>query len=216
MYAAAAGVALVAGSGAASAQDFGGGSWYLKGFGGATWPSGEEEALKLGGTNTASSLKFDYDTGYTLGASVGYFVTANIAIEGEYAYRNASVSTTAREAGTSEPVPSNDGVSNSIMFNALYYLNEMGPNGAWQPYFGGGIGGAEVSIDAGDASWDSDTLFAYQLIAGVGYDVSPQWTLFGETRWYASQSGEFDGPDDLNFDSSFQSFDLLVGASYNF
>ncbi len=75
---------------------------------------------------------------------------------------------------------------------------------------------AKVSIDANNASWDSGTLFAWQLIGGVGYQVTPQWTVFGETRWFATQNGNFDGPQSLNFDSKFQSFDLLVGASYNF
>ncbi len=189
----AAGLAVSAGS--ASAQ-----SWYLKGFGGATWPSGQEENLKLGNTNSGSRLKFDYDTGYTLGAAVGYDVTPNVAIEGEYAYRNASVSTDLRSSGTSTSLPSNDGTSNSIMFNALYKFNGMGANGAFRPYLGAGIGGANVSIDANNASWDSGTLFAYQLIAGVGYTVTPQWTLFGETRWFATQGGTFDGPGNANFD----------------
>lgn len=216
LYAAVASMAIVASAGAASAQTFGASSWYLKGFGGATWPSGQEESLRDGGTNTGDNLKFDFDTGYTLGASVGYLVTPNVAIEGEYAYRNAGVSTDLKSSGTSTGLPSNDATSNAFMVNALYRFDGMGPNGAWTPYVGAGIGGANVSIDANNANWDSGTLFAYQFIAGVDYAVAPQWTIFGETRWFATDNGNFDGPGSLNFDSEFQTIDLLVGASYRF
>ena len=67
-FAAAAIAALVAGAGAASAQGFGG-SFYLKGFGGATWPSGEENELQFLGGGTDIDVKLDYDTGYVLGVA---------------------------------------------------------------------------------------------------------------------------------------------------
>jgi hypothetical protein len=58
--------ALAGGAGMASAQAFSLGEVYVKGFGGATWPSNFDTTLKEGGEQIARP-SFDYDTGYTLG-----------------------------------------------------------------------------------------------------------------------------------------------------
>lgn len=170
-------VAVLGGAGAAHAQGFGAGNWYVKGFGGATWPSSEDVTLRGFGQNFR--LDLDYDTGYALGAALGYRYSPNVAFEVEYAYRRADFSGTLNVAGTRFR---EDGKtkSNSVMLNALYVFDGVGASGAVQPYLGAGLGGAKVDVD-GDST---DVVFAYQLIAGVGYDVTPNWTLMGEARWY--------------------------------
>ena len=67
----AAGLALSAG--AATAQGlFGGGSFYIKGFGGATWPQDDDFQVndRLGGGSFDGGL--NYDTGYVLGVAAGW------------------------------------------------------------------------------------------------------------------------------------------------
>ena len=65
------------------------------------------------------------------------------------------------------------------MANALYYFTPVGVAGAWQPYAGGGLGVADLNVDdfpnelGGD--FDSDYKFAYQLIGGVAYNITPNW-----------------------------------------
>ncbi len=198
--------ALLAGAGAASAQGVGG-SFYLKGFGGFTWPSGEKNELQFSGQNTGQSVDLDYDTGYVLGAAIGYNFTPNIGLEVEYAFRQADL----------KGQVSGDTRSNALMFNAIYKLNGMGADGAFQPYFGAGIGGANIDVQAdSDGSYDNGGLFAWQLIGGVGYRVTPDWTLMGEARWYNANSGDLEGPNGLSIDAGFASFDFLVGAAYSF
>ncbi|MCB1370421.1 MAG: porin family protein [Rhodobacteraceae bacterium] len=205
-FAAAAIAALVAGAGAASAQGFGG-SFYLKGFGGATWPSGEENELQFLGGGTDIDVKLDYDTGYVLGVAVGYNYTPNIGVELEYGFRQADL----------KGQVSGDTRSNAVMVNAIYRLDGMGADGAFQPYFGAGIGGANIDLQTEDnGSFDNYGLFAWQLIGGVGYRISPDWTLMGEARWYSVNSGSLDGADGFSLDSGFESFDLLLGAAYSF
>jgi opacity protein-like surface antigen len=206
LLAAAASVAMVAGAGAASAQGFGG-SFYLKGFGGAIWPSGEENDLKFSGQNTGTSIDLDYDTGYILGAAVGYNYTPNIGLELEYAFRQADL----------KGQVSGDTRSNALMVNAIYRLDGMGADAAFMPYFGAGIGAANVDVQSNDAgSFDNNGLFAWQLIGGVGYRVTPQWTVMGEARWYSVNSGSLDGSNDFSLDAGFESFDFLLGAAYSF
>lgn len=197
--------ALVGGAAAAQAQGFGG-PWYVKGFGGANWPSGESVTFRENGRNIGDG-DIDYDTGYTLGAALGNNFRPNFAMELEYAYRNA---------GTDEF--SGDVNSNAFMLNALYKFGGFGATGAWQPYVGGGLGVANLEIqddDVGD--FKRDTNLAYQLIGGVAYQVTPAWSLNGEVRWFGIDTGgDLEGPDGLSVDTSYQTFDLLVGATYSF
>src|SRR4051794_28546600 len=88
-YLAAAAVLAVAGlgAGAASAQALGG--FYLKGFGGWTIPQNQNFNLTAKDSGLRAPSGFDYDNGYTLGLAGGYTISPNLAVELEYAYRNA-------------------------------------------------------------------------------------------------------------------------------
>jgi opacity protein-like surface antigen len=207
--------ALAGGAGMASAQAFSLGEVYVKGFGGATWPSNFDSTLREGGERIARP-SFDHDTGYALGAAVGAAFTPNISMEIEYAYRSADFTATDRDNNDESERANGDTSANAFMFNALYVFDGMGATGAVQPYLGGGIGGANVEMSAGGQDFNADTLLAYQLIAGVGYEVNPNVSLYAEARWFKTESGEFDGPGSESFDGEFETFDLLVGMRYVF
>lgn len=204
--------ALAGGTGMVSAQAFSLEEAYVKGFGGATWPSDLDSTLTEDGTQIALP-SFDHDTGYTLGVAVGASVTPNFSMEIEYAYRKADFTVTDRAEGDRAD---GDTSANAFMFNALYMFDGMGATGTVRPYFGGGIGGANVDVSAGGQDFDTDTVFAYQLIGGVSYELNPNVNLFAEGRWFQTESGDFDGPQTESFDGKFETFDLLVGMRYDF
>ena len=207
--------ALAVGAGMASAQTLSLGEAYVKGFGGATWPSNFDTTLKEDGEQIARP-SFDYDTGHTLGVAVGAAVTPNISIEIEYAYRSADVAITDRDADDGSVLANGDTSVDALMFNAIYMFNGIGASGAIRPYFGGGIGGANVETSVPGQNYDADTLLAYQLIGGVGYELNPSVTFYTEGRWFQTESDRFDGPGGDNFDGRFETFDLLVGLRYAF
>jgi opacity protein-like surface antigen len=215
LAAAAAIAALAGGAGVASAQAFSLGEVYVRGFGGATWPSNFDATLREGGERIARP-DFDYDTGYALGAAVGAAFTPNISMEIEYVYRSADVTIRDRDDDDDSSRANGDTSANAFMFNALYVFDGLGATGAVQPYLGGGIGGANVETSIPGQNYDADTLLAYQVIGGVGYELNPNVTLYAEGRWFQTESGEFDGPGGDNFDGDFETFDLLVGIRYVF
>ena len=49
-------------------------------------------------------------------------------------------------------------------------------------YFGGGLGIAWLSVDAGGNS-DSDWVFTAQIFAGLSYTVCPSCEIYGGARW---------------------------------
>ncbi len=202
--------ALIAGSGAANAQAFGLNQIYVKGFGGATWPSGDDENLRSNGNNVGR-VDLDYDTGYTLGLAAGWAATPNVGLEVEYAYRRVDYDGSARIEGERQDI---DGTakSNSLMVNAIYTFDGMGADAAVTPYLGAGIGAVQLDYNGDKSTWN----FGYQAIAGVGYQVAPQWTLYGEGRWFATGDSKVWPARGLATDLSFGTFDLLVGAKYSF
>lgn len=208
-------MALVGGAGMASAQTLSLGDTYVKGFGGATWPSNFDTILKEEGEQIASP-SFDYDTGYTLGVAVGAALTPNISMEIEYTHRSTDVEITDGDDDDESVIANGDTSANAFMVNAIYMFDGMGTTGAMRPYLGGGIGGAKVETSIPDQDYGSDTLLAYQVFGGVGYDLNPNVNLYAEGRWFQTESGRFDGPGGDNFDGKFKTFDLLVGMRYGF
>ncbi len=208
--AAALGVALALSATGAAAQGFGGGNFYLKGFGGLTVPQDDDFNLNERGTTNAFDTGLDYSNGYVLGIAGGYNVTPNVAVELEYAYRNADASFKDLDTGDRKTE------SNAWMVNALYNFT---PSGPWQPYVGGGLGMADLNVEriagveGGDL--DSDYNFAYQLIGGVGYQLPSGWTLNGEVRYFGINDQDLENSV-LKFKSTYNTFDLLFGATYQF
>lgn len=204
--------ALAGGAEMASAQAFSLEDAYIKGFGGASWPSDLDTTLIEEGEQIALP-SFDHDTGYTLGVAVGAAVTPNLSVELEYAYRKADFTVSDRDEGDQTD---GDTSAKALMVNALYVFDGMGPTGAVQPYLGAGIGAANVEMSAGGQDFDADRLLAYQLIGGVGYKVNPNVSLFAEGRWFQTESDKFEGPDQESFDGKYETFDLLVGMRFAF
>ena len=162
--------AMIAGT--ASAQ-----SYYVKGFGGWTIPQDDNFQLNDRGTGANVESGFDFDTGYAVGAAVGYDFSPSLALEAEYVYRNAD--TRVKNIGTDEKGST---ASNAWMVNALYKFQPMGATGAFHPYAGAGIGMADLQVDDVGQKLDSDYKFSGQIIGGVGYDIAPGFQLYSEAR----------------------------------
>jgi opacity protein-like surface antigen len=204
---------LVLAAGGAAAQGLAGAAWYVKGFGGATFPEDQDFTLRPRGGGPGVDSGLDFDTGYVLGIAGGVDLTPNLAVELEYAYRNADVSLTGLGVdvdGRSE--------SNAWMVNALYKMSPLGPTGQWQPYVGGGLGAADLNVEDLDlpgGDFDSDYNLAYQLIGGVAYNLNPNLSLTGEVRFFGINDQDIEN-DDLTFKTTYHTIDLLVGVLYRF
>jgi opacity protein-like surface antigen len=187
-------------------------SWYVKGFGGATFMQDQDADLYSGGTRIVGG-DIDFDTGWTLGGAVGADLTDNFALELEYAHRRADVSSFRLDGFR---IDADDSRSDSIMLNALYSMDGMGANGAWRPYVGGGVGTTSLTLNAGGDDLERNWILAYQLIGGVAYDITPNWSLNGEVRWFAAEGGRYSAPGNSSLRADYQTIDLLVGATYRF
>ena len=127
-------------------------------------------------------------------------------------------------AGASRPQDV-DGAFSMIAFMVnMDYDFDMGS--PWKPYVGGGLGFASISLDTESASGrslvdDSDTVFAYQVGAGIGYEFPlPEGrsvTVSLDWRYFGTQTPTFKG--DLTgteFEAEISGHDIGIGLIYGF
>lgn len=97
----------------------------------------------------------------------------------------------------------------------------------WVPYIGGGLGVASISIDADSVatgrslSDDSDTVFAYQVGTGIGYEFPLEEgrsiTVSLDWRYFGTQDPTFKGDvSEGDFDVTIRGHDVGIGVIYGF
>lgn len=177
------------------------------------------------------SADVDFDSGLALGLALGYkFGPARV--EGELAYQKNDFDDITVSAGgvsisgaalTGVPF-SGDVKTTSFLLNGYY---DFANDSAFTPYLTAGLGFAKVkaSSDPWDLTglgggvipgWsDSDTVFAYQIGAGLEYALSQTVSLDARYRYFATSdpSITIDGE---NFDAEFASHNLLLGVRVSF
>lgn len=149
----------------------------------------------------------DFDTGYTISGQAGYAFENGFRLEVEAAYSDYSVDDhqelsvggaiidgvdsavlTRGPASAANPTVGDvlaDGqgdVSTFGLFGNVYY--DINTGSALKPFVGAGLGYQWVDVDyqpsgvaVGD---DSDSVFAYQLMAGASYAVTDSVEVFGQ------------------------------------
>jgi len=144
----------------------------------------------------------DFDPGFAVGGAIGYKSGNHFRIEGEVAFRT-------NEVKGSNSILSQDVSALSLMGNAYFDFNFNSP---LKPYIGAGVGFADVRSTIkilGVKFSENDTVFAYQLMAGLGYEISPKTTLTLGYRYFASgEDAEFNVQ---GFEERFESHEILVG-----
>lgn len=146
-----------------------------------------------------------YDTGWTLGAALGYNF-GNTRLEGEVAYQKTNTDKITLLGTTWDA--NGDISALSYLVNGYYDFTN---SSAFTPYLTAGLGFAKIKWTEDNESAD-DTVFAYQVGAGVGYALSKNVTLDVKYRYFATADPTFF--DTVNME--FASHNLLLGVRVNF
>lgn len=109
------------------------------------------------------SADVEYDPGYGFNLVAGYDFNP-VRLEAEFAYRNAEIDNI---EGFS--VSDADVTTMSYMINAYYDVKNV--NFPLKPYFGVGLGAINGELDDDGDDFD-DTVFGYQLTAGVSSEIA--------------------------------------------
>ena len=162
------------------------------------WPSG-----------TTASIDLEYDMGIVLGAAVGYDF-GDYRIESELAYQANDMDkgtmrvTVPGEGSESDSAPMSGDVSSfTILINGYY---DFFKDSVLRPYITAGIGYSFVDIEIESES-DDDSVFAYQVGAGITYEMNENITWDLRYRY-------FDTSDPL--DLEYSSHSVTAGLRYYF
>ncbi|MEE9316680.1 MAG: outer membrane beta-barrel protein [Rhodospirillales bacterium] len=211
-------MSLMAYASAANAQ------WYFSGNAGVTSLEDASVTDTFTGGNITGEVEFD--NGFGLSGAVGH-TWGPIRLEGELSYRQNDLDQidvqTLNIAGvvfTGLGTASLGGDTSSFGFMANGYY-DFNPGGNWVPFVMAGIGGANLNIDitsvAGAAvTYDeSDTVLAYQVGAGLGYNIQPGTMVTLSYRFFGTSDPTFDDGVD-KIESEYQSHNIWAGINVQF
>ena len=152
--------------------------------------------------------------GYLIGILVGTKFDV-FRLEGELAYR-ANDADELKGPGGTAPV-TGDTTSTSLMVNGYY---DIKTSSSVTPYLGAGIGFSNVSVDYSDAGVkladDSDMVFSYQFIAGVGFDINPKLKLDLSYKYFATTTPSYKDVFGDSFDVDYNTHNVQIGLRYSF
>jgi len=159
---------------------------------------------------SGGDISLDNDVNVTF--AIGTNITENIRGELELSYRQPDADTLTIN-GTGSFTAAGDVETTAVLLNGYY---DFMPNETFSPYVSAGLGVAQhdADVSAGGTSLisDDDTVFAYQLGAGVNVAVADDISLFGGYRYFATEDASFAN----NTDVEYAAHELRVGVRYSF
>ncbi|MCH7650877.1 MAG: porin family protein [Nitrospinae bacterium] len=148
------------------------------------------------------------DPAFVIHGAIGVEMNPTIRIEGEIGLHN----------NTADLFP----FSNEFTFSMVSFMGngyfDIPTNSPLRPYLGAGLGFAVAGVEedvGGLTSTDTDLVAAFQLMAGLGFDISPKATLTFGYRYFTTSDPNFFtafGP----LETEFTSHDFLFGARFRF
>ncbi len=207
-------------------------SWYVGVEGGAMIVEDIDfDITTVAGVRTANAATVDHDYGYDVDGVIGYDF-GMFRAEAEVGYKSANIEGY-RSSVTTPTVGSVGGVTQagnfdfaggkttalSFMVNALL---DFGDDDGIQGFVGGGAGVARVKADSyalntrGAFIDDSDTVFAWQALAGVRAPITDNIDATLKYRFFNADDVRLVDTLGRTQEARFRSHSLLGGFTYNF
>ena len=184
------------------------------------WSGTETELIEVidesDPTNTKTTKgTLDSDMGPAVMGSVGYALGNGVRLEGEISWRRNAFDKFSGDDGSSRDIEG-DLQNLAFMLNGAYDFHFDSPI---TPFVMGGLGVAIVESEitkVGESptshSDANDTVFAYQVGAGLSYQVTPKVAFDVSYRFFGTQDLVFDGGGEMTNTHH----NVLVGLSYSF
>ena len=178
---------------------------YVSGNIGLAMPNDSDTDLIYSGFPV--TVTFESDEGLALGVAVGYGF-GNGRIEVEYAYQQNDLEEIELSVFgfSASEIIGGETNSNSFLLNGYYDFKNTS---SFTPFLSAGLGVSNVEVDSGGSA--DDTVFAYQLGAGVAYAITDKFFVDLKYRYFATENPELDG-----FEVEYSSHNFYLGGRFSF
>ena len=210
-------------------------SWYVGVEGGAMIVEDIQFDIRSTANVTAANASsVDHDYGFDIDGNIGYDF-GPFRVEAEVGYRRAVVDGYTSQQGTprynaagalvATPAPAGTynyaGGKTSALSFMLNGLLDFGEDDGVQGFVGGGVGVARVKAEYGLNRYgnfldDSDTVFAYQGLAGIRAPLSDHLDATLKYRFFTAPDAKLIAVNNTEFKGRFRSHSILGGVTYNF
>ncbi len=197
---------------------------YVSGFAGVSVPQNSNVTTTDFFNNTTFNDNVEFDTGVYAGGTGG-FDFGFLRLEGELSYRYSDIKAVTDQTNAVQfsDVDGNLGAF-SMMVNAFFDLHNASPI---TPYFGGGIGFAVLQLSDTTGvgpqgqvvqlyPQGDDTVFAYQVGAGLDIALNPMISLDLGYRYFGTDTASFNSNSLITTDLKLQSHNAMVGVRVKF
>ncbi|MCG8640760.1 MAG: porin family protein [Desulfobacterales bacterium] len=158
-------------------------------------------------------LEVESDTGFSVGAAVGYGFSNNFRLEGEISYQSNDVDKISF-LGLSTST-TGDSTALTFLLNGYYDFKNNSP---LTPFITGGLGYSKVELNDFNLPGsglpninEDDNVFAYQVGVGLAYEMTEKATFDIGYRYFATEDPELD-----TSEVEFQNHILYLGLRYSF
>ena len=158
-------------------------------------------------------LEVESDTGFSVGAAVGYGFSNNFRLEGEISYQSNDVDKI-NYLGLSAST-TGDSTALTFLLNGYYDFKNNSP---LTPFITGGLGYSKVELNDFNVPGsglpninEDDNVFAYQVGVGLAYEMTEKATFDIGYRYFATEDPELD-----TSEVEFQNHILYLGLRYSF
>jgi opacity protein-like surface antigen len=198
-------------------------------FGAAVDFPGEETDVPVYFEDAA--VQTETNAGFNVSFGGGFRPRQNVRLEGEVGYRSSKIDDVKvlyiNTVGMGIEGGKGDITGLSFMANGWYDLY----NGqSWSPYFGGGIGAAQVSLNdflivtypivpnppmtervlVDDKAWQ----FAYQVGAGLGYELKESIVIDLSYRYFATLDPKFTDAGGNELEANYSHHNVQIAITY--
>ncbi len=150
----------------------------------------------------------EFSPGYTFGGFLGYDFGNSLRAEWELSYRENDI----RTGGGEDP----QAVTSAMMFNGYY---DVPSKTRLKLYLGGGLGVATAQLETvslGQAIDADESVFAYQLEAGIGWNYNPKATFSLGYRFFDAADPEFVLPAGQRVRMGLENHEFILKMRYLF
>jgi len=196
---------------------------YVSGFIGVSIPRDSTVTTDDYNNSAVYQDEVEFDPGINIGGTGGYDF-GYFRFEGEISYRNSEINSITDQNGVKyRRADGNLGVA-AFMANAFFDLHNAS---RVTPYLGGGIGFATLQLsdtygtDQTSARWrlydeGDDTVFAYQVGAGVDIAINRRFSLDVGYRYFGTETAKINEDSAWVNSLDFESHNVAVGFRVNF